>query len=197
MIFRLLRRLASLAPPRVGNWTTSIRIARPRSLSNPQLIRFGRDVVARTGLIISPITRHGQTQYTPRVEIGDGCYLGRYCFLSCIDHILIGRNVVLSDYVYITDVTHGMTPGAGHILEQPLLSKGPVVIGDDCFLGYGVRVMPGVTLGRNCIVATSAVVTRSFPNFTMVAGIPAQPVKRFDPTTATWLPFEADAGLFS
>ena len=46
--------------------------------------------------------------------------------------------------------------------------------------------MPGVTLGERCIVAAGAVVTKSFPSYTMIAGVPAKAIKRYNFTTHSW-----------
>ncbi len=69
---------------------------------------------------------------------------------------------MLSEQVYITDLSHGLQPDRGPIMKQPLESKGPVRIGPRCFLGYRTAIMPGVTLGESCVVGANSVVTRSF-----------------------------------
>ena len=51
---------------------------------------------------------------------------------------------------------------------------GRISIGDNCFIGSGVRIMGGVKIGNNCIVGASSVVTKSVPNNCVVAGIPAK-----------------------
>ena len=54
------------------------------------------------------------------------------------------------------------------------LSKNPVTIGEDCWLGGGVIVCPGVTIGDRCIIAAGSVVTHDIPCDTMAAGVPAE-----------------------
>lgn len=48
-------------------------------------------------------------------------------------------------------------------------------------------IMPGVTLGKRCIVAAGAVVTKSFPDYSMIAGVPAKIIKKFDVATGAWV----------
>ena len=53
----------------------------------------------------------------------------------------------------------------------------PIKIGDDCWLGGGVIVCPGVTIGNRCIIAAGSVVTEDIPDDSLAAGNPAK-VKR-------------------
>jgi acetyltransferase-like isoleucine patch superfamily enzyme len=58
----------------------------------------------------------------------------------------------------------------------------PVIIEDGCWLGANVTILKGVTLGRGCVVAAGAVVTNSFPPYSIIAGVPARLIKmRFTP----------------
>ena len=129
------------------------------------------------------------------VKIGDGTYIGRHLYLTCTDSITIGERCVLSDYVYLTDLAHGIDPFRGSILHQPLESKGPVVIGDGCFLGFRSVVLPGVSLGEHCVVGANAVVTRSFPAYSMVAGAPARVIKRYSLEQKQWLAVKPEQPL--
>jgi lipopolysaccharide O-acetyltransferase len=72
------------------------------------------------------------------------------------------------------------------LVRQPLISKGPVKIGPSCFLGYRVAVLPGVSLGAHCVVGAHSVVTRSFPPYSMLAGVPARIIRRFNPSNNVW-----------
>lgn len=155
--------------------------------TNSRYISLGENVTIGTGTVLFPIRNGGGVSYDARIEIADSVYIGHQTQLHSIGHMKIGRGSVLSDYVYLSDVAHGLSPVKGPIMQQPLESKGPVIIGENCFIGYGVAILPGVELGNSCVVSARAVVTKSFPPFTMLAGSPAKVIKKFDFATEKWV----------
>lgn len=81
-----------------------------------------------------------------------------------------------------------MEPSAGRILSQPDIDKGEIVLGDNVFLGFSSKVLPGIELGNWTIVGAGAVVTKSFPDgFVMIAGNPAKVIKRYDINIGKWV----------
>jgi acetyltransferase-like isoleucine patch superfamily enzyme len=80
---------------------------------------------------------------------------------------------------------HSLVVGPNQAPVSSGLTKGrPVSIGDKCFLGCNVVIMPGVELGDNCVVGANSVVTKSFEAGSVVAGAPAKLLRHFLPTTA-------------
>ena len=151
----------------------------PRRVEGARYIEIGCRVYVRSHGTLLAISRHETDSYKPSIVIGDDVYIGRFVYVGAIDSIYIGSGSVLSEHVYITDLSHGFDPDAGPIMKQKLVSKGPVKIGSHCFLGYRVAVMPGVVLGDHCIVGANSVVTRSFPSHCMIGGAPARLLKRY------------------
>lgn len=82
-------------------------------------------------------------------------------------------------------VLHTYREGDGWVMpDGSLYSRGPVIIGNDCLVGYEAMIMSGVTIGDGAIVAARAVVTRDVEPYAIVGGNPAKLIKyRFDEPT--------------
>lgn len=109
-----------------------------------------------------------------RTHIQPGCHIHAH-----ISDIRIGRGVEIAAGCAFYSYDHGMTADQP-IMNQPLQSKGPVVIGDDAWLGHGVTVLQNVTIGRGAVIAAGAVVVHDIPANAIAAGIPARVVKYRD-----------------
>jgi acetyltransferase-like isoleucine patch superfamily enzyme len=139
------------------------------------------------GAHIEIISEYANVQYSPKVEIGSNVYIGPHLYMVCVGRVSIGDRSVLSEHVYIHDNNHGFDPTHGPIMQQKLVHSGDITIGKDCFLGYRTAILPGVTLGDHCVVGTGAVVTKSFPSFSMIAGVPAILLKRYSFEEEAWV----------
>ena len=71
--------------------------------------------------------------------------------------------------------------GNHDLLDRRKYHKADVIIGRNCWLAHGVAVMPGVTLGNNVTVGANAVVTKSFPDNVVIAGVPAKIIRHLGP----------------
>lgn len=158
-----------------------------RKLHGAQYISIGSHSSVGEQSWLAAFDQYEEIKYTPRLAIGNNVCIGDYACITCIDEIIIGDGCLFSEYVYISDHMHGFVPGAGPLVRQTLTSKGPVVIGNNTFLGYRACVLPGVRLGSHCVVGANSVVTKSASDYSMLAGVPAKVIKEYSHDAQCWI----------
>jgi acetyltransferase-like isoleucine patch superfamily enzyme len=164
-------------------------------LRHPAKIRLGDDVVVDDLVVLDA---KGQTNRG--ITVGNGVFLGRGTILSCKDgdidlgdHVNIGFYSEIFSGSSVTVGAHGLFAaytylvGGGHefdrpgvpVVEQAPRSKG-IALGENVWLGAGVKVMDGVRIGRDVVVGAGAVVTEDLPDGVVAVGVPARVVRRRD-----------------
>jgi acetyltransferase-like isoleucine patch superfamily enzyme len=112
-----------------------------------------------------------------RLHIGDGTGMSGYCVLSAALEVNVGHDVLMGRNVHVADHRHGIGTSGMPIRNQPLEDTRPVSIGDGCWLGQNVVVLPGVTIGAGAVVGANSVVRDDVPPGTVAAGAPARVVR--------------------
>jgi len=117
-----------------------------------------------------------QTGQGGSVTIGASTHLQARCYLSAYrGDIRIGRCVEIAPYCCFYSYNHQREPGVP-MQQQPLTTKGGIVIEDNVWLGAGVTVLDGVRIGEGAVVGAGSVVTRDVPAGVTVGGVPAKPI---------------------
>ena len=109
------------------------------------------------------------------VVIGDYTRIGIHN--TIIGPVCIGNHVNLAQGITVTALNHNFEDKTKRIEEQGITTK-PVIIGDDVWIGANAVFLPGVTIGKHCVVAAGAVVTKDVPDDTIVGGVPAKEIKK-------------------
>ncbi len=151
------------------------------SLIGGRHIRIGRGTGLGHNGVLQAWTSRDEQHFTPSITIGRDCWIGDNFNISAINSITIGNNVLTGRFVTILDNSHGnLSDQSLSIppLQRCPLSKGPVVIGDNVWIGDKATVLAGVTVGQGAVIAANAVVTHDVPPYSCVAGSPAKPINK-------------------
>lgn len=163
---------------RLGNRT--LRVDGSITIRGERYITIGNCTHIGNGCVITAWdkTADGGT-HTPVIRIGSNCSIGEYNNITATHWIEIGDNLLTGRWVTITDNSHGTTDTESLQIEplmRPVISKGPVIIGKNVWIGDKATILPGVTIGEGAVIGANSVVTKDVAPYTVVAGIPAKEI---------------------
>lgn len=149
----------------------------PDMLVGEKYVSLGKDVTVGKHVQLTAWDRFLDQRFTPSIVIGDGCSIGDGAHITAVNRIELGKNVLTGKYVLITDNSHGgADPSMLSVApnRRPVVSKGPVIIGDNVWIGEKASILPGVRIGDGAIIGAGAVVTKDVPAGHMAVGVPAR-----------------------
>jgi acetyltransferase-like isoleucine patch superfamily enzyme len=167
-----------------------------------KLIRFPFEIRGKRGITIGEgftTGRYCRIEAYPIcstkivLSIGINCQINDSVHIVARESVFIGDNVLIASKVFITDLNHGCYNGLDvhsdpdSIVSLRPLNSSPVLINDNCWLGENVSILPGVTLGKNCIVGANSLVTKSFESNCILGGNPARLLKRYCESSKQWV----------
>lgn len=153
----------------------------PKQIVGEKYISIGEKSILHKQCILTAWDVYEMQKFAPEIKIGNNVRIGEYCQISACNKVVIGNGVLTGRWVYISDNAHGRFEiGQLQIppIARPLYSKGPVIIEDNVWIGERACILAGVKIGTGAIVAANAVVTHDVPPFSLVAGVPAQVIKK-------------------
>lgn len=149
-----------------------LNIGRNVILSGTKNISFGETVLIGNQCWIDAIDEGV-------IIVGDHVSMSQNVHIAAKKYVKIGDGCLIGSDVLITDHNHSYGIEKSCILPKMrgLTIKGNTVIGVNCWLGDNVKILSGVVLGDNVVVAANSVVTKSFPSNSIVGGTPAKIIK--------------------
>ena len=165
---------------------------------HPHKIRIGSNVVIDDGCVLD-----AKGTSNAGIVIGNGVFLGRhtimnakdgdiiledgvnisaFCLIFSASRVTCGKDTLIAAYTFIVGGGHEIGSTDKAIADQERPSAG-VSIGHNGWVGAGVSILDGVTLGRGVVIGANSVVTRDFDDFTVAAGSPATVLRVRDATS--------------
>ena len=154
-------------------------------LLTPDSISIGNRVVIWNDARIEGVKLHKGKVYTPNIIIEDGVTIQQRCHITAASELVIGEGTSIVFDVLITDIDHEYNDISLSVNDQPLNIK-RTKIGRNCFIGSGAKIQAGTILGDHCIVGANSVVRGGFPSYSVIAGVPAKVIKKYNIETRNW-----------
>ena len=148
---------------------------------NPKYIEIGDDCQFGPGCRIEAWDKYLDDRFTPSIVFGKDVRINSKCHIGSINRVEIGDECLLGSNVMIIDHSHGrstLEEATLHPSNRRLYSKGPVKIGNRCWICENVVILPGVTIGEGTVIGANAVVTKDIPAYCVAAGNPARVVRK-------------------
>jgi acetyltransferase-like isoleucine patch superfamily enzyme len=136
----------------------------------------------------------GEASPEPKIVIGNNCNIGARDIFSAKNQICIEDDVMIATAVLIQDHHHAYEDVSLPISLQGVTSGGRIRIERGCWIGQGVAITCNegeLVIGRNSVVGSNALVTRSFPANSVIIGNPARLARQFNPAKGCWVGGEA------
>ena len=147
------------------NATRATDVEERRAILVELLGEVGEGVVIRPPLVMD---------YGYQTSIGSGTFINANCVILDVGRVRIGEDVQVGPNVQLLTPTHPLDP---ELRRTGLEAAEPITIEDNVWLGGGVIVLPGVTIGRDTVVGAGAVVARDLPAGVVAVGNPARVIR--------------------
>jgi acetyltransferase-like isoleucine patch superfamily enzyme len=166
-----------------GKIGSKSKIIKPMRLRNVENIYIEDHVIISQSVFL--LTLQTEPLRIPKLVFGSGSTIGHMNHITCVHEVAIGRSVLTADRVYISDHSHDFSDPRVPILEQSVISKSKVSIGEGTWIGENAVVLC-CTIGKHCVIGANAVVIHDVPDYCVAAGNPARIIKRFNPKSGSW-----------
>jgi acetyltransferase-like isoleucine patch superfamily enzyme len=182
MIYKIWWILRGLVyKPFFGRFSLPSYIGKPIYIGNFRRIFIGKKVRIFPHARIEVVDKKSSIIFEEDISIGQNFHI----ISGNGNKLKIKKNTTISANVFITNIDHDYHEIDKHILDQPLIIKN-TQIGENCFIGYGSVIQAGTILGKQCIVGANAVVRGHFEDYSVIVGVPAIVVKRYDTKSKEW-----------
>lgn len=154
----------------------------------PLKIQGAAFIFIEKGVFIHDFTWLGAYQIDgnkPELRFEEGVCIGHFNHFSCSNKIVVGKNVLTADKVFITDNTHAFEDTTIPVMFQPLKVLKPVIIGEGAWIGENVSII-GASVGKNSIIGANSVVTKDIPDYCVAVGNPARVIRTYNKETGEW-----------
>lgn len=130
------------------------------------------------------------TSRNSQLEIGNKCYISYNNTFLVGGDIIIEDGVLMASNILISSENHNVNPEDDKYYMDQKLECESVVIGEGSWLGENCKILPGVKIGKKCVIGAGSIVTKSIPDYCIAVGSPAKIIKKYDFNQHKWIVFK-------
>ena len=176
-VFWLLKTL--LYVPFLGSFGWPSYIANPIYLSRINKIYIGKRVRIFPNSRIEVVSDNASIIFEDNISIGQNFHV------TAGSKLIIKKNTTIAENVMVTDIDHDYKEIGKHILDQKYIIN-KTEIGENCLIGFGAVIQAGTILGKQCVVGANAVVRGTYPDYSVIVGVPGKIIKRYNHENNKW-----------
>ncbi|MBB2954353.1 acetyltransferase [Sphingobacterium sp. JUb56] len=161
----------------------------PFDVRNNYLINIGKNLTTGFGCRFEAHPIHDPKRKC--LHIGNDVQINDHVHIAAGECVDIGNDVLIASRVFISDLNHGTYSGPNQ--DSPLSTPNsrerptkPVIISDNVWIGEGVCILSGVTIGKGSIIGALSVVTKNIPDYCIAVGSPARVIKAYNFEKEQW-----------
>lgn len=161
-------------------------IGKGLQVHNPKNIYIGKNVTIGR---YSRLSAYDGGEPQNLIKIEDSCYIGQ--MFSALSggggDLIIKNHTLIASYVTICSENHSINPECGKAYGSQALSGKNTIIGEYCWIGEKVIILPGVEIGDWCVIGAGSCVTTSIPSYSIAVGNPAKVIKTYNFEKHQWV----------
>lgn len=161
-------------------------ISPPLRFGNLSRIQLGNRVTIHENCWLQVITNHEDIFESPNIIMADDVSIGMSSTISAAKRITFEEYVFTARNFYVSDHEHEFHDVSCPIAVQGISKIREVRIGARTWIGQNVVVLPGVTIGRHCVIAANSVVRQDVPDYSIAGGAPARVLRTYSEATGNW-----------
>lgn len=166
----------------IGRYVT---ICPPFRYANLSQIELGNYVVIHRDSWVQ-VVGSGGADRSPRLILKDNVSIGMGATISAAKKIIFEEGVFSARNIYVSDHGHEFRDVSIPVRSQGIGNIAEVRIGKNTWLGQNCVILPGVTIGKHCVIGANSVVNRDIPDYAVAAGAPARIIRLYNKETEVW-----------
>ena len=152
----------------------------------PNCISLGNNVSIFNSARIEGVFKYNHKKFDPKIYIGNNVTVQQNVHITCADSIFIDDYVAIASNVTITDIIHPYEN-----IDIPIENQN--IIYNSVNIGFGTKIynnsviLPGVSIGKHCVIGANSVVNISIPDYSVACGSPAKIIKKYSFELSKWI----------